>query len=403
MQFKDERESTASLKKFQEMANTSEGVTKTGAIQKKANTTGLPDNLKSGAEQLSGISLDDVSVKYNSQKPAQLQAHAFAKGNEIHIGPGQEKHLPHETWHVVQQKQGRVQPTHQMKQGVNINDDAQLEKEADIMGTKALQMKGKPESSLDKGSGSKGVHQLITTGAFLGIGSGNIALVKQIFGKDTDVIVKNAKSVEQLKQWTVKMRTLKNQLALAKKNAIDSPSMNQKQQQTDMLVYKNAQSEVEKTLQEYLTSTSEESAPKWGVSTGTPKAGPSTAVTKEKETETKEDSEPKVPDTLPEFKGFLKDSYHGHGSFFKLGNKSSKATIARKQLRNHIIGSRGHFDYQNEQQGGYSYVLNLGMDEKGKKNWFITVIYYPKSEKVKITHFGPFGDTTSNQIEDQTY
>jgi hypothetical protein len=27
--------------------------------------------------------------------------------------PGQEQHLPHEAWHVVQQKQGRVKPTGQ--------------------------------------------------------------------------------------------------------------------------------------------------------------------------------------------------------------------------------------------------------------------------------------------------
>lgn len=59
--------------------------------------------------------MKDVKVNYNSDKPAQLQAHAYAQGNEIHIAPGQEKHLPHEAWHVAQQKQGRVKPTLQMK------------------------------------------------------------------------------------------------------------------------------------------------------------------------------------------------------------------------------------------------------------------------------------------------
>ncbi len=103
------------------------------------NRTGLPDNLKSGIENLSGISLDDVKVHRNSDKPAQLQAHAYAQGTEIHLGPGQEKHLPHEAWHVVQQKQGRVKPTMQMKGAVNVNNDAGLEKEADVMGAKALQ------------------------------------------------------------------------------------------------------------------------------------------------------------------------------------------------------------------------------------------------------------------------
>lgn len=108
-------------------------------IQLQTNNTGLPDNLKSGIENLSGHSMDDVRVHYNSSQPAQLQAHAYAQGNQIHLGPGQEKHLPHEAWHVVQQKQGRVQPTKQLKSKVNINDDTGLEREADIMGTKALQ------------------------------------------------------------------------------------------------------------------------------------------------------------------------------------------------------------------------------------------------------------------------
>ncbi len=102
--------------------------------------TGLPDNLKSGIENLSGYSMDDVKVHYNSDKPAQLQAHAYAQGTDIHIASGQEKHLPHEAWHVVQQKQGRVRPTLQMKGNVNVNDDAGLENEADVMGTKAIQM-----------------------------------------------------------------------------------------------------------------------------------------------------------------------------------------------------------------------------------------------------------------------
>lgn len=83
--------------------------------QTKANNTGLPDGLKAGIENLSGHSMNDVKVHYNSDKPAQLQAHAYAQGTDIHLASGQEKHLPHEAWHVVQQKQGRVKPTIQMK------------------------------------------------------------------------------------------------------------------------------------------------------------------------------------------------------------------------------------------------------------------------------------------------
>ena len=110
-------------------------------LQRKSTNDGLPDQLRSGMENLSGINLSDVKVHYNSSKPAQLNALAYAQGSDIHVAPGQERHLPHEAWHTVQQKQGRVKPTLQMQKGVPVNDDKSLEDEADTMGSKALQMK----------------------------------------------------------------------------------------------------------------------------------------------------------------------------------------------------------------------------------------------------------------------
>ena len=107
---------------------------------KSPNRTGLPDQLKSGIESLSGMSMDHVKVHYNSSQPAQLNAFAYAQGSDIHVGPGQEKHLPHEAWHVVQQAQGRVNPTMQMKDGMAVNDNTGLEAEADAMGAKAASM-----------------------------------------------------------------------------------------------------------------------------------------------------------------------------------------------------------------------------------------------------------------------
>ena len=107
-------------------------------MQKEENRTGLPDELKAGVENLSGLSMDDVRVHYNSSAPATVQALAYTQGTEIHVGPGQEQHLAHEAWHVAQQKQGRVSPTMQAR-GVAINDDTGLEREADVMGGKAAQ------------------------------------------------------------------------------------------------------------------------------------------------------------------------------------------------------------------------------------------------------------------------
>lgn len=108
------------------------------SLGRRPNETGMPDALKAGVESLSGYSLDNVRIHYNSPKPAQLQANAYTQGTEIHVAPGQERYLPHEAWHVVQQAQGRVQPTMQMKGGVPINDDEGLEHEADVMGANAL-------------------------------------------------------------------------------------------------------------------------------------------------------------------------------------------------------------------------------------------------------------------------
>ena len=87
--------------------------------------------------------MDNVKVHYNSSHPMQLNALAYAKGSDIHVAPGQEDHLPHEAWHIVQQAQGRVQSTMQMKDGVPVNDDAGLEHEADVMGEKAIAYEGR--------------------------------------------------------------------------------------------------------------------------------------------------------------------------------------------------------------------------------------------------------------------
>lgn len=149
-------------------------------IQKKGTGTGLPDHLKKGIENLSGLSMDDVNVHYNSNQPGQLQAHAYAQGTNIHIAPGQEKHLPHEAWHVVQQKQGRVKATLQLKGEVNVNDDKGLEREADVMGAKAMsranQTKNHPVQLVENIAGG---HQSL----FAGIVQRNLTAKSSLHGE----------------------------------------------------------------------------------------------------------------------------------------------------------------------------------------------------------------------------
>ena len=96
----------------------------------RPNLTGIPTQMKLDFEQRSGMSFDDVRVHYNSEKPAQFHALAYTQGAQIYIGPGQERSLPHELGHVIQQKAGRVRPTRWVR-GQPVNDRPELEREAD--------------------------------------------------------------------------------------------------------------------------------------------------------------------------------------------------------------------------------------------------------------------------------
>lgn len=115
-----------------------ESIVSTPVQAGKKSGNGLPEPLRNGIENLSGYNLEHVNVHYNSSKPAQLQAHAYAQGSNIYLAPGKQQYLPHEAWHVVQQMQGRVRPDIQLA-GMHVNLDEGLEREADLMGTRSLQ------------------------------------------------------------------------------------------------------------------------------------------------------------------------------------------------------------------------------------------------------------------------
>lgn len=106
--------------------------------QSENNTTGIPDELKARLEAFSGISLDDVKVYYNSDLPDQHDALAYTEGTNVYIATGQEKHLMHELWHVIQYKQGRVKATSKVNKKP-LDNREQMEHEAETIPTKVLQ------------------------------------------------------------------------------------------------------------------------------------------------------------------------------------------------------------------------------------------------------------------------
>ncbi len=105
-------------------------------IQRKSAPDGF-NSILYNVSALTGTDVTDAKINLNSSKPAAVQAHAYTQGTDIHVSSGQEKHIAHEAVHVAQQKQGRVQPTIDVA-GLPVNDNPGLEREADIIGEKAL-------------------------------------------------------------------------------------------------------------------------------------------------------------------------------------------------------------------------------------------------------------------------
>ena len=86
----------------------------------------LPVNLRHNLEANHGVDLSDV--KYHiGHEATMLGANAFTTGTDIHLAPGNERHLPHEAWHVVQQIQGRVKPPVLAEGLVQVKEERRVE------------------------------------------------------------------------------------------------------------------------------------------------------------------------------------------------------------------------------------------------------------------------------------
>ena len=112
------------------------------AKTKSKTSKGLPSELIEGFQATTGVDLSEVAVHYDSPKPQQVQAHAVADEEGIHLGAGQEGFLYEEAAHKVQQMQGKVQPTTTVN-GTPVNHAASMEEEAIRMGEAAKAIVGK--------------------------------------------------------------------------------------------------------------------------------------------------------------------------------------------------------------------------------------------------------------------
>lgn len=115
------------------------------SVQRKSeNNTGIPDAVKQRMEESFNTDFSGVRVHPDSAAAPEVGALAYTQGTDIHFAPGQFKPdtsagqqlLGHELAHVVQQSEGRVQPTTEIG-GMPVNDNEGLEHEADVLGAKA--------------------------------------------------------------------------------------------------------------------------------------------------------------------------------------------------------------------------------------------------------------------------
>lgn len=139
------------------------GVRRSAVLRRKPTTTPLPSQLRDGIEALSGVDMSGVAVHHDSAEPARLDAHAHTRGSDIYLAPGQQGHLAHEAWHVVQQLQGRARPSESVA-GSTISADPSLEAEASRMGERALRTPASPTRPVSRPTGGQPVVQRVIRG-----------------------------------------------------------------------------------------------------------------------------------------------------------------------------------------------------------------------------------------------
>ncbi len=111
---------------------------------------GLPSEVNKKMEAAFELDFSKVKIHKNSSKSSEIDAYAFAQGQNIHFAPGHyqpysrsgQQLIGHELAHIAQQGAGKVKPT-KLENGVQVNDSKKLEREADIKGKQAADHTGK--------------------------------------------------------------------------------------------------------------------------------------------------------------------------------------------------------------------------------------------------------------------
>lgn len=123
----------------------------TGPLERKKdkNADNLPYDIQMKMESTFNEDFSNVTIHQNSYEASALNALAYTQVEEIYFAPGHfntesskgQELIGHEIAHVVQQREGRVHATSNVN-GKPINDDRNLEKEADAMGKKSSENSG---------------------------------------------------------------------------------------------------------------------------------------------------------------------------------------------------------------------------------------------------------------------
>lgn len=164
------------------------------------------------AEEQFKISLHDLDIHVNSNRPSMYKADAMAQGTRIDLSPNHDDDFNHELIHVLQFKQGRI-PTTDRTYGVARNSNPVLEQEANFNSLCFHSLQHTPNiSNEDAPIMLKSTHKLYTE--FIALGVTDIKLLALVDHYDAIINTDETKR-EQLQYLQLIMADLESASDLA--------------------------------------------------------------------------------------------------------------------------------------------------------------------------------------------